>query len=281
MGQRTAIFIEPAGSASRLMAGTLGGWARRLLLIGIIGVMSGPLQGKADTQTVEDQIEKPVQEAIEIRTTIQREQEQWRDERQARIALYERLQREAEELGARREQLTHDKRALEDRVAGKQTQLERMDHIAKQISPFLDEVMARLREFYENDIPFLSVERRRRIDNLERMMAEPDAVVSEKMRKVMEALMVEAEYGHTFEVYRDTVDVAGHAILVDIFRFGRIALFFQSLDGRDCGFYNVAEGAWQPLPAEYEPAVRTAMEIGAKRRPVELLRLPIGRIAIP
>lgn len=255
----------------------LGHW----LPICIILLLSVLLQGKSDAFTVEDQIEKPVQEAIDIRKKSQREQEQWRDERQARIALYERLQHEAEELGVQHEQLTRDKRALENRVAAKRAQLKRMDHIEAQIRPFLDEVMSRLHSFVANDMPFLADERRRRIDNLERVMAEPDVAVSEKMRKVMETLMVEAEYGQTIEVYRDTIEVAGHAVLVDIFRFGRVVLFFQSLDGRNCGFYNVAEGAWQPLSAGYEPVVRTVMEIGAKRRPVELLRLPIGRLSIP
>ncbi len=170
--------------------------------------------------------------------------------------------------------------ALSDRIEAKTAQLDRIEQISGQIKPYLHEVMDRLRRFYDNDLPVLPGERQRRIDNLAQMMAEPEAAVSEKLRKIMEALMIEAESGHTIEVYRDTVEIAEQPTLVDIFRLGRIALFYQSLDGRNCGFYNVAEGACQPLPKTDHDAVRAAMEIGAKRRPAELLSLPIGRLKV-
>jgi hypothetical protein len=57
-------------------------------------------------------------------------------------------------------------------------------------------------------------------------------------------------------------------------------LFFQTLDHKSCGFYNVASAAWQPLPTDYNRSIGAAMEIGAKRRPVELLTLPLGKIEL-
>jgi hypothetical protein len=72
--------------------------------------------------------------------------------------------------------------------------------------------------------------------------------------------------------------VGGSAILANIFRLGRIALFYQTLDGKVCGFYNVASAAWNPLPKAYNHTIQSAMDIGTKRRPVELLSLPIGRM---
>lgn len=251
-----------------------------MVTIFVIMSVSGPLQGRAESHDVEDQINRPVRRAIDIRQKTQKEQEQWRDEKQKRIALYESLQRQQTELKAQQDRLTEDKIARQSRIEAKTEQLERIRQISEQIRPYLQEVMTRLRGFYDSDIPFLADERHRRIDNLTRVMAEPDVTVSEKLRKIMEALMVEAEYGHTIEVYRETVDVAGQATLVDIFRLGRIALFYQRLDGRNCGFYNVAEAIWQPLPDDYDDAVQAAMKIGSKRRPVELLSLPVGRLGV-
>jgi hypothetical protein len=88
------------------------------------------------------------------------------------------------------------------------------------------------------------------------------------------------EYGNTIEVYQETIVTKDREMLVDIFRLGRIALFFQTLDHKSCGFYNVASAAWQPLPPAYNRMIEAAMEIGAKRRQVELLTLPLGRIQL-
>ena len=66
----------------------------------------------------------------------------------------------------------------------------------------------------------------------------------------------------------------------NIFRLGRVSLFFLSLDQQSCARFNVAQTEWQPLADEYLPAVRSAIEIGIKRKPVELLSLPIGHLAL-
>ncbi|WP_172683901.1 DUF3450 domain-containing protein [Desulfosarcina cetonica] len=166
------------------------------------------------------------------------------------------------------------------RIAEKTTELTHMEQIGAQIDPFLDEVLTRMRRLIAADLPFLPDERQRRVDSLERLLIDPEVSQSERLRKLMEALMVELEYGQTIEVTRQTIDIAGEATLVNLFRLGRLALFYQHLDGGDCGFYNIAEGTWQPLPRRYQGAILAAMEMGAKQRPVDILTLPIGRIEI-
>jgi hypothetical protein len=41
----------------------------------------------------------------------------------------------------------------------------------------------------------------------------------------------------------------------------------------------MAAADWRPLPRTFNQAIQTAIEIGAKRKPVELLTLPLGRMA--
>jgi hypothetical protein len=103
--------------------------------------------------------------------------------------------------------------------------------------------------------------------------------IGEKYRKIMEALLVEAEYGFTIEAYQETITIDGQALLADIFRLGRISLFYQSLDRKRCGFYNTADGTWQSLDTVHNAAIQSAIDIAAKRRPIELLCLPVGRMA--
>ena len=242
----------------------------------VIVVLVTATPGLGQEQTVERKVEQPVRQAVDRRQQTRREETAWQDERDNLLNLVGHLQKEQDESKARRTRLRVEKSAVEARIAAKTTQLERIDQIAAQIDPFLHELMARLRRLVVDDLPFLAVERQRRLANLERTLADSDASESERLRKLMEALMVELEYGQTIDVTRETIDLKGEAILVDVFRMGRLALFYQHLDGGACGFYNIAERKWQPLPDPYQGSILAAMEIGAKRRPVELLSLPIG-----
>ncbi len=254
---------------------------RLMLYVGIAILAIGiPVRGWPSDGTVE-RIEKPVREAIEIRQDAQQQDDRWRKEKQKRLALYDDLLQEQAQLDRERERLEREKKALEARVAAKRSQLAQMQQISEQIRPYLDDVMMRLGRFVDDDLPFLVPERQGRIRKLERVLAEPDVTIGEKARKLLEALMVEAEYGQTIEVYRETLTIAGQSVLVDVFRLGRIALFYQGLTGEDCGFYNVAQRTWQPMPDNYASAIRTAAEIGRKTRPAELVSLPVGRLDVP
>jgi hypothetical protein len=246
----------------------------------IILIVTATTPGRGEEQTVKRKVEQPVRQAVDLRQQTRREETAWQDEQDKLLSLVERLQKEQDELKVRRTRLLTEKNACETRIAAKTDQLERIDQIAGQIDPFLHELMARLDRLVAGDLPFLPAERQQRIAKLERMLADPEVSESERLRKLLEALMVELEYGRTVEVTRETIDLNDEATLVDIFRLGRLGLFYQHLDGGACGFYNIAEGQWQPLPDQYQGAILAAMEIGAKRRPVELVSLPIGKIEI-
>lgn len=225
-------------------------------------------------------IERPVRESINIRQATQKAEEGWRVEREKLVARFEQLQKEQELLKNRKAELHRQVEAARPRLAAKEKQLVDIEQISSQIRPFLDELINELKFRTAEGLPFLTAERRERIHKLESIMADPDITLSEKYRKAMEALLVEAEYGFTIEVYQETIAVEGQTMLVDVFRLGRLSLFYQSLDQKHCGFYNVAGGSWQPLPASYSQGIRTAIDIGTKRRPVELIALPIGRMVI-
>lgn len=248
------------------------------ILIGL--VVCAPLQSWSANSEVRDRVEKPVQEAIEIRQKTQKEQEHWQEERRKLVDAYEALEKAQKQLEAQKNSLTQTSAAARVRIAAKGKQLADIEQISAQIQPFLSELIRRLHQQVNDDMPFLAGERGQRLNKLDRLTADPHVTVSEKYRKIMEALMVEAEYGQTIEVYQETIEVDNREILANIFRLGRIALFYQSLDQKRCGFYNVASSTWSLLPKSYNSAIQTAMDIGLKRRPVELLTLPIGRMTV-
>lgn len=226
-------------------------------------------------------IEKPVRQSIKTRQATQKAEEEWRLEKEKLVSRFEALQEKEKSLRQQRKEMIKNTNAARERLVLKEKKLKDIEAISNQIRPFLDELMEGLKSSISNDLPFLSDERSRRVKKLDKLINDPEAAVSEKYRKIMEAFLVEAEYGFTIETTRETIMVNKQTMLTDIFRLGRISLFYHSLDRKHCGFYNVSEKKWQPLPASYRRDIQIAIDIAAKRRPVELLTLPLGRMVIP
>ena len=246
----------------------------------VFGCLFGPVSPVRGVET-EKEIEQPVKEAIDIRRTAQTEAAAWQQEKEALLIRFDRLEQERDGLRKQKEALTRDVEAARARVAAKERQLADIRQIGDQIQPFLNEQVQALAFQLSEGLPFLTAERRDRIDRLKTVIDDPEVPVSEKYRKVMEALLVEAEYGFTIEVYRETLPAAGRTLLADVFRLGRLSLFYLSPDGTLGGFYNVAEGSWKALPPIHLRAIQAAAEIASKRRTAELVPLPLGRIAAP
>ena len=145
--------------------------------------------------------------------------------------------------------------------------------------PFLRAVQARLEILVKNDASFLEKERTTRLAKLSHVMDDIDVSIGEKFRKVMEALFIEAEYGNTVEVYQDKIRIGANEVQGNIFRLGRISNFFLSLDNNFAAVFNVRQNRWETLDDEYIPALVGGVEMAAKRRPVELIDLPLGSLA--
>lgn len=229
----------------------------------------------------QQRIETPVENAIDTRQATQEAESQWRLDQEKLMARYEELEATKKRLIQQADELKEQVSTARSRIATKEKQLADIEQISEQIEPFVHDLVERLRAMVANSPPFLMKERKQRIERLISLSDDPEIPISEKYRKTMEALLVEAEYGFTIETYQETIDIDGQPRLVDIFRLGRINLFFQSLDRKKCGFFNVAENQWQLLPQKHNQPIRSAIDIAAKRKPIELLDLPVGKLVIP
>jgi hypothetical protein len=242
-----------------------------------------PFVAIADNGSSEDigeKVRQPVRESVEIRKQTQAENEQWQKDKEMLAARYDRLQEENRRLASIEEDLEKNVAATIRRVERKEKQLADIQQITEGIDPFLYDLVGRITALSSEGMPFLKEERARRAENLQKMMGNPDVQTSEKFRKVMEALLVEAEYGNTIEVYQETIDVSGRTMLVNIFRLGRVSLFYQTMDQMESGWFDVAGGRWEMLPKTHNRAISSAIDIGAKRKPVEFLTLPLGRMVV-
>ena len=193
-------------------------------------------------------------------------------------AEFETLTRETEKLTALNTELEQKVTAEQSAVNDLKREIDEIARMTTELLPFLNKTHERLVAMVASGLPFLPEERHTRLKNLDRIINDANVAVSEKFRKVMEALSIEAEYGNTIEVYQEKISVADNTILADIFRLGRLSLFFQSLDQTETGYFDPLTSRWQVLPHQYNRDIGSAFEIAAKRRSADLLNLPLGRI---
>jgi hypothetical protein len=171
--------------------------------------------------------------------------------------------------------------AQEVQVAETLRMIKEADRINKELQTYLESVVTRLEGWIENDVGFLMEERKSRIASVKEVLARSDKTLAEKYRRVMEVLQIEAEYGRSVEIYRQTVQLKGKERLVDVLRVGRLSLFCRTPDGKLAGAFDQANGKWVALPSKYRREINKAADVADRRRTIELIKLPIGRILVP
>jgi len=230
------------------------------------------------SEDLPERVKKPVDESITIRQKTQKAEDRWAGELAQFKAEYEKLERENDRLNVEKSRLKKAVVARRVSVVALEHEIAEIARISDELIPFLEQTYDRLALLVKEDVPFLPDERRKRLETLRRTLDDAMVPAGEKFRKVMEAVSIEAEYGNTVEVYQEEIPIDDGKIQVNVFRLGRISLFFQTLDGKTTGYFDPTLFAWKKFPPEYNRQIMMAMEMGAKQRPVDLLVLPLGRL---
>jgi arsenate reductase-like glutaredoxin family protein len=226
-----------------------------------------------------EEIEKPVKKSINIRQKTQKKEDQWADKKAKLVTEYKNLCQENENLIIENRNLKKEFKTCQKDIASFKAKIAAIEVISNELEPYLAEVLERLEKSVRTGLPFLMSERKTRLQKLRKFIEKPDTSSAELFRRIMEAVLVEAEYGNTVEVYREKINLNEKQITVSVFRLGRISLFFKTPDNRLTGYFNPGAGKWMPLPEKYNREIGNAIEIAAKRRAIELVTLPVGRIA--
>ena len=146
--------------------------------------------------------------------------------------------------------------------------------VNRQIVPVMTRMIASLDQFISLDVPFLNQERTDRVEALKELMSRQDVTVAEKFRKVTEAYQIENDYGRTIETYKDTLDVDGAILELDFLRIGRIALLYQSVDGKISGVWNQGTQSWDDASSQRNQ-IKLGLSIAKKQVPPDLVILPV------
>lgn len=154
-------------------------------------------------------------------------------------------------------------------------QIEEIQVTNQEVVPLMGSMVTTLDEIIKNDTPFLREERVRRVEELKSIMGRADVSNSEKYRRILEAYMIENEYGKTLEAYRGLLSQSGSELTVDYLRVGRLALIYQTLDGKQQAIWDVSKNDWVDLNSEYKNSIRDALKIARKQSAPDLIKLPL------
>jgi predicted RNase H-like nuclease (RuvC/YqgF family) len=237
-------------------------------------------------QTEQPDVKKTVGGTVELEKETQQKRDDWAAEKADLTARYRTARANVDYLLDRKAVEGKRLSALQEAIADLERRLGESDRLNASLQDSLNAVVSRLEGWVDRDLPFLLEEREARVANLKNEIARPDVTGAEKLRRVLEALMIEAQYGGTVEVHQESIelmhqesiDVASEELFVDILRIGRISVFWRTPDGRRAGEFDQGAGQWVELDGKYNRNIGMAMEMATRIRPVELISLPLGRI---
>lgn len=252
-----------------------------LLIATIVGVAGKSTWAQ---QTMEPlHIHQTASEAIDIHRKTQQAEDNWAAEKMDLRGRYHALLAQEKALEAQHAALQSQVVALKAHRAETKRAITEAAQVSQRLQAHLDALVVRLQEHITRDLPFLPLERSQRMEEIRKTLSQPDTSFAERFRRVMEAVKIETEYGQSVEVYPQTLSIddqgQSHAITADILRVGRLALFWRSPDGKRVGQWDRVTGKWTLLPDTYRHGINEAMEMALKRRTVDMVKLPLGRIA--
>ncbi len=218
-----------------------------------------------------------VQQQIHNKANIsQQHVEKLDNHTQAMLAEFREASLELKNLKVYHDQLAKIVKSQEQEKIELKEQMLEIEITQRNIMPLMLRMQKVLEQFVALDAPFLEQERKLRISSLQQMMDRSDVDLAEKYRRLIEAYMVETDYGRTIESYTGTLQKEGKQSTVDFLRFGRLGLYYLSLDGAEAGYWMRNEKRWGILPDSYRSSILQGLRIAKKQAAPDLLKLPVS-----
>jgi len=145
----------------------------------------------------------------------------------------------------------------------------------QRIVPLMRSMADALEKFVILDLPFHQQDRIVAVLDLKRRLRSPDISVSAKFRILLEAYQLEQDYGSNIETWRGPLQQDSEELSVQYLRVGRVALYYQSLDGSSSGYWDAQQQQWLPLDARYNRGLIQALRVAENITAPQLLNLPL------
>ena len=252
----------------------------RIVKVGLLSallVSTGSAWAQQDPKVALNQSVDHQEKVDRSSETTQEKINEYSDQTSSILQEYRMMIRQIESLKVYNEQMQKVVDSQQDEIDSLQFQLDHLEDTKREIVPLMRLMIEKLESFIEIDTPFLPDERKQRVKNLKDMMDSSIYTTSEKYRRILEAYQIEMDFGRNLEVYEGTVEIDGENRTVNFLRFGRIGLYYQTLDRSETGWWNKTTGNWEILSNEYKLPVSKAMQVARKQAAPALLRLPLPK----
>jgi hypothetical protein len=232
-----------------------------------------PLAAGAQPAQLERALNERIEADAEERAAQQRV-DALDDATQKMLTEYRRALSDAESYQTYAKQLESQVQSQNDEKAAIEEQLLEIETTSREVLPLMQKMLDTLEQFVALDVPFLLEERSKRVATLKEMMARADVTISEKYRRILEAYQVEMDYGRTIEAYEGELAGEGDPRTVQFLRVGRVTLLYQTLDGRETGYWDADRKSWVVAP-EYGASFKEGIGVAKKARAPEMLIVPV------
>ncbi len=188
---------------------------------------------------------------------------------------YRRLQDGVEYQAAYTRELEDLQQAQQMQIEDLQTQIAQAAITRQRIVPLMRSMADALEKFVVLDLPFHHEERINGVLQLKRRLNQADLSVSAKFRLLLEAYQLEQGYGSNIEAWRGPLQWQGEKLSVEYLRVGRVALYFQSLDGASSGVWDAEQEQWLALDSGFDRELAQALRVARNQVAPQLLQLPM------
>lgn len=240
-----------------------------VLLLAFTATAQDPAGQVTDVAAESQQTRLATQDQLDDWAAERAELKQRWDSARAQVAYLE------ERAGLERQRVTAIE-AAGDELARRLKESQRLE---ASLEDTLLGIVGRLERTVDADLPFLAAERADRLTRVRGVLSDPAATAADKLRRVLEALLIETRYGGALELYQDRIAIAGETLTCDLLHVGRLGLFWLTPDEARGGTWDPAAAVFVELDGRELDAVRHAAQMATRRRAVGVQPLPLGRVA--
>ncbi len=190
------------------------------------------------------------------------------------IYEYQQVSEQLSSLQIYNQQLKKLIHSQDELINTRKQQLNSIEQTEQLIVPLMLKMIETLEKFIQLDMPFLFNERLQRVYELQQLMDQADITSAEKYRQILEAFLVEMNYGRTIETWQGT-HPDDQPVVVNYFRIGRVVLVYQSLDGKNAFYWSKENAQYVPLTANYRASLERGFRVARKQTVPEFLVLPV------
>jgi len=151
--------------------------------------------------------------------------------------------------------------------------------LRQELEPWMETLYKSLASSVESDFPFLLTERHKRLIYIRESLDSEEVNTSEKLKRLLEALRIEMEYGSSTGTTQETININHEENLVTIIRIGRVGLYYVSADSLKSGFWNKKDRGWNHCGTLHTAAVKSAIKTHQNKLSRSIPLLPVQETA--